>query len=203
MHAQVWETLLWTSWNIAPRLGSSHAHLSSPAAQSNSDYKKKKKKPPLPNLANGHFERAASQVPFSKPERPHFGGGDAKGEVWHVCHCLSLQSPRGGWTRCYAFRGCLINMGWLADQPRMWEQSVPLSELGEMDRPNHFLRFRVSSSKSAWLQALGSSRATGTEREGGGDWNSKRPSERLWGAQNVFTVLRAWNKQRRSMPITA
>ena len=88
--------------------------------------KTKQNKKTLPNVANGHFERSASQVPSSKPKRPHFGGGDNKGEVWHVCLCLSLQSPRGGWTHCYAFRGCLINMGWLADQPRC-ENKVCLS----------------------------------------------------------------------------
>lgn len=86
----------------------------------------KKKKTHYPILQMVILKRAASQVPSSKPKRPHFGGGDAKGEVWHVCLCLSLQSPRGGWTCRYAFRGCLINMGWLAGQPRC-ENKVCLS----------------------------------------------------------------------------
>ena len=165
--------------------------------------KTKQNKKTLPNVANGHFERAASQVPSSKPKRPHFGGGDNKWEVWHVCLCLSLQSPRGGWTHCYAFRGCLINMGWLADQPRCenkvclslswgrWTYRTISCDLGRAV-PSR-LDYRL------W-EAGGLQAQSGKEV---GDWNSKRPSKRLRGAQNVFTVLRAWNKQRRSMPITA
>ena len=44
MHAQVWEMLLWTSWNIAPCLVSSHAHLSSPSCTEQFRLKKTNKK---------------------------------------------------------------------------------------------------------------------------------------------------------------
>ena len=71
-----------------------------------------KAKPKKPNLANSCFDRTASQVPSSKPEKPYSGGTETprekRGASAMVDTCLSLQSPKGGRTQCCVLRGCLI-----------------------------------------------------------------------------------------------
>lgn len=120
----------------------------SPAAWSNSDKIQSK-------LANGNFERAASQFPSSKPRRPHFWGWKHQGRnvaclpLWTFVWACSPQKGAGHTLLCAPW---VLNKYLLAGWPaQMWEQCVFFSELGEIYPPNHFIWFKARSHKSACL----------------------------------------------------
>lgn len=143
-----WEMLLWTSWNIAPCLVSS-ALIFFPQLQSNSDLKKK---PTTQSCKWSFWKELLLRFPPPSPEATLWKGG---GTPRRSVACLPLSEPavpqRGaGHAAMHSVGAWSTWAGWLASS-QMWRTSVPLSELGEMDRPNHFLRFRASSPKLAWL----------------------------------------------------
>ena len=149
MHAQVWEMLLWTSWNIAPCLVSSHAHLSSPSCIEQFRFKKKKNKNHYPMLQMVILKELLLRFPPPSP-RGHTLGAETTREKYGMFASVWACSPPEGAGHA-AMRSWVPDQHGLAGWPaQMWEQNVPLSELGEMDRPNYFL-FRASSPKSAWL----------------------------------------------------
>ena len=199
MHAQVWEMLLWTSWNIAPCLVSSHAHLSSPSCIEQFRFKKKKN---TTQCCKWSFWKSCFSGSLLQAREATLWGRRQQGRSMA---CLPLSEPavpQRGLDTLLCVRGCLINMGWLADQPRCENKMCLSLSWGRWtDRTISCLGRAVPSRLDSRRWEAGGLQVQ--SRKEGGDWNSKRPSKRLRGAQNVFTVLRAWNKQRRSMPITA
>lgn len=133
-----------------------------------------------------------------------FGGGNTKGEMWPVCHCGHLSElavpKRGPDTHCYVLRGCLINICWLADQPRCennvcfspsWGKFIHLTI-------SYDLRREVTSLLVSLLESSG---AGGTEGEG--RLEQSEAKQEAAESTECITVLESWNKQKQSMPITA
>ena len=197
MYIKVWETLLWNSLKIVPWLVSSLANL---LFQLHETIQTKSKV----NLQMVILEELLLHFPPLSPRGHTFGGGNTKGEMWPVCHCGHLSElavpKRGPDTLLCA--PWVLNKYLLASLPaQMWEQCVFLSKLGEIYPPNRFIWFKARSHKSACLLVLESSGAGGTEGEGRVEQSEAK--QEAAESTECITVLKAWNKQKQSMPITA